>query len=124
MSTLYCKDVLYSIKGFLDNKDIIELIVTSRNINKTLGSTNLFLTISINKQSNICDMIRYYIKHKKSIITTTIYDTKEPSILWPFSTKNMIFIDCDVNYTYTDKNYKKSKSIIINTKYKPPRFWH
>lgn len=123
MSILYYKDILYSIKEFLDNIDIIELIVTSKNIKKILGETNLFITITIHKQSNICDMIRYYIKHKKSIIKTTIINTKDPSSLWPFSSKNMIFIDCDVNYTYTDKNYKKAKTLIINN-YKYPRFWH
>jgi len=122
MSILYYKDILCTIKEFLDNKDIVELIVINKNINKTLGTSNLFITISIHRESNICDMIRCYIKHKKSIIKTTISDTKDPSSIWPFSSKNMIFVNCDIDQNYTNKNYKSSKTAIINNKY--PRFWH
>jgi len=121
MSIFEYRDVLFNIKSFLENKDIVQLILSSQRIYKTVGDKNIFTTISIDRESNICNMIRYYLRNKASIVRTIIIDSKNPVDIWPFSSKVMIFINCGVNEDYIDKNYKNCKNKII--KYKYQHFW-
>lgn len=118
MNMIYNKDLLYLIKSFLTNCEIIELLVTSKNINSLLGKKNLFTSIYINYDMNISKYIRDYIENKKSINTVIINRVKNPILYWPFDVNIMIFIDCDIDKKYIDNNYKTKKGIIINTRYK------
>jgi hypothetical protein len=115
---LYNKDILYTIKSFLTNYDIIELLVSSKNIKNLLGKKNLFTSIYINYNMNISEYIRHYIDNKRSINTVIINRIKNPILYWPFDINIMIFIDCDIDKEYIDNNYKTKNGIIINTRYK------
>ena len=124
MSLLEYRDIVFNIKSFLDNRDIIELILSSKKILKTIGNKNIFTSITIHRDSNICDMIRYYIKNKVSIIKTVIIDSKNPFDIWPFCSEVMIFINCGIKQDYVDKNYKNCKNKIIKYKYQTyQHFW-
>jgi hypothetical protein len=114
MISKYNKDILYSIKNFLKNDDIIELLVTSKNINSLLGKKDIFTSIFINYNMNISQYIRNYINNKKSITKVIINRIKDPILYWPFDVKIMIFIDCDIDEKYINNNYKTKNGIIIN----------
>lgn len=117
MNTLN-RDVLFNIKSFLDNKDIIELVISSKNISRSIGDNNIFTSITIsNHIYDICDMIRYYLKNKASIIRTIFININNPIDIWPFSSEVMIFVNCTVKQDYVDKNYKNSNNKIIKYKY-------
>ena len=113
---IYNKDLLYLIKTFLTNYEIVELLVTSKNINSLLGKKDLFTSIYINYHMNISEYIKHYINNKKSITTVIINRIKDTILYWPFDINIMIFIDCDIDQKYIDDNYKTKKGIIINTK--------
>jgi hypothetical protein len=115
------KDLLFNIKSFLINNDIIELITSSKKINSVLGHTNIFTSITIENHSNLCNLIRLYLKNKTSIIHTIIIGSNEPIHIWPFSSKIMIFINCPINQEYIEQNYKNSKTILLSKKYQ--HFW-
>jgi len=120
MSILNYRDIIFTIKGFLHNNDIIQLLLTSKIIRETIGRKNIFTSIIIDSNSNICNMIRYYLNNKKSILKTVIIDTRNVIDIWSFSSDLMIFINCFVNEECLNKNYKSNKSnkiIIINKKY-------
>lgn len=121
MSIFEYRDIIFNIKSYLDNNNILELILSSKRIYKTIGDKNIFTTIRIDRQSNICDMIRYYLRNKASIVRTIIVDSKNPIDIWPFSSNVMIFINCGVTEDYIDKNYKNCKNKII--KYRYQHFW-
>jgi hypothetical protein len=113
-----CKDILHYTKNFLDNKDIIELISCSKKINKIIGKNNIFTSIAIFKNKNICDMIRIYLMHKKSIYKIVLVNVEDPFILWPFGSQCMVFINCgNLNKKDVYDNYKESKEVIIRNKY-------
>lgn len=112
----FYKDLLFNIKSFLNNEDIIELLTTSKNINKNLGKNNIFTSLKVKQDSNICDLIRVYLKHKLSLTTVFIINIKDPVYIWPFDCKKMIFVNCNINDEYVTKNYKTSHTI-INNKY-------
>lgn len=119
---LYCKDILYNIKNFLENRDIIELILCNKYINNNIGKKNTFTSLTINNKHNICDMIRLYLSNKISIKKVILIDIKNPICLWPFDSNTMIFIDCNVDETYVKNNYKTKNMLIINKK-KYQHFW-
>ena len=79
-----------------------------------IGNKNIFTSITINIHSNICDMIRYYLKNKISIIKTVLIDIKNPYDIWPFSSNKMVFVNCDVNEKNVKDNYDCGKIIIFN----------
>jgi hypothetical protein len=123
MNIFQYKDILYYIKSFLSNEDIIELILCSKEINNMIGRTNTFTSITLTKDQNICTMIKLYLKHKKSIYKTILKNIKDTYNLWPFGTYYMSFIKCDVHKEEIYKNYKEAKEIYIEEN-KLPRFWH
>jgi hypothetical protein len=122
-----CKDILQYTKSFMNNNEIIELILCSKKINKMIGKSDTFTSITIYDDKNICDIIRLYLNHKKSIYKTILIKLKEPFILWPFSSYYMIFIDCgnlnNSNIESVYNNYKDAKKITIKNTIRP-RFWH
>ena len=127
MNIFEYKDLIQYTKSFLNNNEIIELISCSKKINNILGKSNTFTSITICNNKNICDMIKLYLKHKKSIYKIILITIEDPFILWPFGSYYMTFIDCgnlDTQNIYN--NYKESKNVIIkNTKNQNrPRFWH
>ncbi len=116
------KDLLNIIKSYLNNNDILQLIICSKDLYQTIGSTDTFTSITINQRVDICDMIRFYLKNKRSIHTTTIINIKEPASLWPFGTNTMIFINCD-DPKYIEQNYKCKNLTVINKKYSKPKYF-
>jgi len=114
ISSIICNNSLFEIKGFLSNNDIIQLLLTSKKIRNMIGNKNIFTSITINIHSNICDMIRYYLKNKISIIKTVLIDIKNPYDIWPFSSNKMVFVNCDVNEKNVKDNYDCGKIIIFN----------
>jgi hypothetical protein len=125
LNTLNYKDILFNIKSYLHNKDIIELLLTSKILKDTIGHKNIFTSICIKRDSNICNMIRLYLKHKTSIITTIINDSYNPYDIWPFYSNKMIFINCNIGEDYLNKNYRNKENniniIVIDRKYQ--HFW-
>jgi hypothetical protein len=115
------RDALFNIKSFLRNNDIIELVTSSKKINSIIGHANIFTSITIDSHSNLCDMIRLYLKNKASIIHTIIIGSSDPIHIWPFSSKTMIFINCPIHQAYIEQNYKNSKTILLSKKYQ--HFW-
>ena len=107
------KDLLHYTKSFLSNEDIIELILCSKEINNMIGKTNIFTSISLTEDKDICTMIKFYIKHKKSIYKTILKNMKDTYNLWPFGTYYMSFINCDVYIEGINENYKEAKEIYI-----------
>lgn len=116
MNTLN-RDVLFNIKSFLNNKDIIELILSSKNISRSIGDRNVFTSITIYKDSNVCDMIRFYLRNKSSIIRTIFIDVSNLVDIWPFSSEVIVFVNCNIKDDYADKNYKNCKNKIIKYRY-------
>jgi len=127
MSIFEYKDLLHYTKSFLDNKDIIELILCSKDIYKMIGQKDTFTSFTV-CDKDICVMVKLFLKHKKSIYKTTLINIEDPYILWPFGTPYMIFIDCnkvDVENAYN--NYKEAKKVIvkgIKKNKRPARYWH
>lgn len=119
------RDILFTIKSFLNNNDILELLLISKSIVKTLGKKNIFTSITIDITSDICNMIRHYLNNKASILKTVVIDTRNILEIWPFSSKLMIFVNCGVNEESLNKKYNSNKIIVINKKYKYPyqHFW-
>lgn len=67
--------------------------------------------------SNLCDMIRHYLKHKLSINKTlffSIYDISDLD-MWPFSSKTMVFINCRIKKEDILEKYKHIKNLTIKT---------
>ena len=81
---LECRDTLFHIKSFLDNRDIVELMVSSKRIRQAIGHKNVFTSLSINRNDNMCDMIRLYLMHKTSIQSIVFIRCKESEEMWPF----------------------------------------
>ncbi len=114
---LYNKDILFSIKQFLENEDIIQLLLTSKSMTRVIGYKNIFTSISINMHSNLCDTIRNYLNHKLSIRKTLffrIFDVSDLDI-WPFSSQTMVFINCNIKKEDIIDRYKHIKNLIIKT---------
>ena len=107
-------DIIYLIKNFLSNKDIIELLCTSKmNFKK-----NIFTSIFIEYNDDLMTMINRYLTHKDSIHTVVLYRIEEPYIFWPFDCKKIVFINCKVSKKEIDQHYSKtSKKKIINDHY-------
>lgn len=124
MNIFEYKDLIYYTKSFLNNNDIIELISCSKKINKTIGKSNTFTSITIDNHKNICDMIKLYLKHKKSIHKIILICIEDPFILWPFSSDCMVFINCgNLKREDIHDNYKESKDIIVRNKWHE-WYWH
>ena len=105
------KDLLRHIARFLDNQSIIHLLVVSSgvhslfvdndayhsfNIYKRIFSChykNLFTSITIYPTDDLMKSIRRYLDHKQTIQKTILY-VKEPDLLWPFTSKEMVYIKC------------------------------
>jgi hypothetical protein len=119
------KDIIQYTKNFLDNKDIIEFVLCSKKINNMIGKNNTFTSITVSNNNNICDMIRLYLKHKKSIYKITLINIEDPFILWPFVSYYMLFINCG-NLTIEDIcfNYKDVKRIFVQIKNKKFKYLH
>jgi|LauGreDrversion4_2_1035121.scaffolds.fasta_scaffold01559_4 hypothetical protein len=113
---IYYKDIFFTIKSYLENKDIIELITTSKNMNNGYGKTNIFTSIYIDYNMNVVDYIKRYINNKKSVLSVIINRIKDPILYWPFDINTMIFVNCNVDKKYVEKHYK-TKNIIIVDKY-------
>ena len=73
-------DLLSLIKDYLENKDILSLYLTGKNL---LKSENLFTSIKITNE-NWFDSIKNYIKHKKSIKNVYIINMQEAEVFFPF----------------------------------------
>jgi hypothetical protein len=116
------KDIISTVKSFLNNNEIIELISCSKNLENIIGKTNVFTSITVNNYNNICDTIRLYLQHKISITKIIIVEIPNPINLWPFDSNTMIFIDCNVDDNYVKKNYNTNNTKIITKK--RARFWH
>lgn len=123
MAIFEYRDILFNIKSFLNNNDIIELILSSKKIYEILGNKNIFTSITIYKDSNICDMIRFYLQNKVSIIRTIMIDMNnlEDIIdIWPYSSTFMIFVNCNAEKKCIhkiDKKYKNCSTKIIKYRY-------
>lgn len=107
------KDLLRHIVQFLDNQTIIHLLVASRDVHSLLVDhdpfqsyntyiqrhmfschyKNLFTSITIYPTDDLMKSIRRYLDHKQTIRKTTLY-VKEPDLLWPFTSKEMVYIKC------------------------------
>lgn len=101
-SILYvlCDDLLKEIAHFLDNQTIIELLVSSYNINKKMkckeltydkdGYLNiykhLFTSITVKPHHNLTDFIQHYINHSKTIRIQHIHPQLHN--VWPFFKEN------------------------------------
>ena len=117
------RDILFTIKSYLNNNDIVELLLTSKKIREILGKKNIFTTITIDINCNICNMIKHYLNNKASIVKTVVIDTRNVTEIWPFSSDLMIFVNCCVNEESLNKKYNSRKIIVINKKNKYLHFW-
>jgi len=119
-------DLLKFIVTFLDNHTIICLLTSGYDIHKrlcykkegyngNLGNENkyrnLFTSIAIQPTDDISDAIRHYLNHSKSIQRTVLYRMVEPDILWPFTTKEMVYVNCRFSNgeKYIDENAENEK---------------
>ncbi len=118
-------DLLKFIVTFLDNHTIICLLTSGYDIHKRLchkkegynGNENknkyrnLFTSIAIQPTDDISDAIRHYLNHSKSIQRTVLYRMVEPNILWPFTTKEMVYVNCRFSNgeKYIDENAENEK---------------
>lgn len=100
---------LFHIKNFLENKDIIELLCSSKIFKKIFGNKNLFTSIYITYEDDLVSTIKLYLSHKLSISRTILEKVND----WPFETSNMIYINCEKE-TY---NNTKKRKIVINDRY-------
>ena len=108
-------DIMYLIKNFLSNKDIIELLCSSKKIS---FKKNIFTSLFIDHNDNLMAMINRYIIHKDSINTIVLHRIEEPYLFWPFDCKNIVFINCKVSKKEIDQHYSKSsKKKIVNDHY-------
>lgn len=82
-------DLLQIIKSFLTNKEIIELICTSKTFILNFKSHHLFSTITISIKEWFQGLKRY-IKHYKTIKTVKFlgFDENDIKDLWPFDYLN------------------------------------
>jgi hypothetical protein len=91
-------DVLKHIVKFLDNQTIIQVLITSKKINNMLRYKkkyqNLFTSISVHPEADLFSYIHHYINHSVSIQKTVLYRMVEPHIMWPFSSKEMVYVNC------------------------------
>lgn len=120
-SILYvlCDDLLKEIAHFLDNQTIIELLVSSYNINKKLKCKdltydkdgylniykNLFTSITVKPHHNLTDYIQHYINHRYSIKIQNIHS--QLWNVWPFHIENKQEKDIDKNNKKIKKRIKK-----------------
>jgi len=122
-------DLLKFIVTFLDNHTIICLLTSGYDIHKRLCHKkegynrnngnyrneneyrNLFTSIAIQPTDDISDAIRHYLNHSKSIQRTVLYRMVEPHILWPFTTKEMVYVNCRFSNgeKYIDENAENEK---------------
>jgi hypothetical protein len=108
-------DIIYLIKNFLTNKDIIELLCSSKKIS---FKKNIFTSIFVDNKDDLMMLINRYITHKDSINTVVLYRIEEPYLFWPFDSKKIVFINCKVSKKEIEKHYSKtSKKKIINDHY-------
>ena len=124
-------DLLKFIVTFLDNHSIICLLTSGYGIHKRLcykkegyngdngdkGDNgykyrNLFTSIAIQPEDDISDAIRHYLNHSKSIQRTVLYRMIEPDILWPFTTKEMVYVNCRFSNgeKYIDENAENEEN--------------
>ena len=73
-------DILSMIRDFLNNKEILQLRLTCRNI---LKNENLFTSILITNY-NWFDMLKRYIKHRKSIKKIHLLNFDDVETYFPF----------------------------------------
>lgn len=100
---------LFHIKNFLENKDIIELLCSSKDFVTIFGNKNVFTSIYITLRDDLVDMIKLYLQHKLSISRTILEKVED----WPFTTSSMVYINCKKDIP--NKNNKNI--IIINDRY-------
>lgn len=124
-------DLLKFIVTFLDNHSIICLLTSGYGIHKRLcykkvyneynefneynngeKYRNLFTSISIQPTDDLSDAIRHYLNHSKSIQRTVLYRMVEPDILWPFTTKEMVYVNCRFSngQKYIDENAENEEN--------------
>lgn len=121
-------DLLKFIVTFLDNHSIICLLTSGYDIHKRLcykkegykgynvdngdKYRNLFTSIAIQPEDDISDAIRHYLNHSNSIQRTVLYRMVEPDILWPFTTKEMVYVNCRFSngQKYIDENAENEEN--------------
>jgi D-hexose-6-phosphate mutarotase len=108
-------DIMYLIKNFLSNKDIIQLLCVSKKIS---FKKNIFTSLFVDNKDNLMLMINRYLHHIESINTVVLYRLEDPYLFWPFDSKKMVFINCKVSKKEIDEHYSKSpKKTIVNDYY-------
>ena len=108
-------DIIYLIKNFLSNKDIIELLCVSKQIS---FKKNIFTSLFVDNNDDLMIMIKLYLSHKESINTVVLYKIEEPHLFWPFDSKKIVFINCKVTKKEIEKHYSKSSTKkIVNDHY-------
>ena len=111
-------DILYFIKNFLNNKEIIELLCTKKITSLLFKNKSLFTSLFIDNNDNLIKMMNRFLTHKDSINTVILFRIEQPNLFWPFDSKKMVFINCKVSQKEIDEYYSKhSKKIIINDHY-------
>ena len=108
-------DIMYLIKNFLSNKDIIQLLCVSKKIS---FKKNIFTSLFVDNKDNLMLMINRYLHHIESINTVVLYRLEDPYLFWPFDSKKMVFINCKVSKKEIDEHYSKSSTKkIVNDHY-------
>jgi hypothetical protein len=97
-------DLLEIIKTFLTNKEIIELICSSKSLFLNFKSQNLFSTITISIKDWF-QGIKNYLKHYKSIknIIFIGFDKNDIENYWPFEYSELLEINL-LNNKIKNKN--------------------
>jgi hypothetical protein len=103
-------DIIYLIKNFLNNKDIIELLCISK---KITFKKNIFTSLFIDNQDDLMVMINRYINNKDSLNTIVLHRIEQPYLFWPFDCKKIVFVNCKVSKKEIDGHYPKSKKKIV-----------
>lgn len=92
------EDITKYIFSFLDNRTLVNMLLCCKKIRKMYVSSryhspqNLFTSITVLPEDNLMDCIRRYIDHRHTIKKTVLIGMKDPEVLWPFKTKEMVYI--------------------------------
>lgn len=92
------EDITKYILSFLDNRTLVNMLLCCKKIRKMYvtpryhSPQNLFTSITVLPHDNLMDCIRRYIDHSHTIKKTILVGMKEPDVLWPFKTREMVYI--------------------------------
>lgn len=86
------RDVLFLIRTFLCNQDIISTLLVCREWNCT-GSFSMFTTLSVRPTDNLMLSIRRFLQHKQTLVRTILYSLNVAEE-WPFETEEMVLVGC------------------------------